>query len=147
MTDEPTTTAPAAATEPAPDPAPAAEPGPPAADPAAADADPVDAFVDDYRTRRLKYPRVSLSVALPMDDEAWTARGVAHVSRPDVEVEARRMPTAFVFELPDYRSMEGVAGDWLIRERTTGHVFALTDRAFRMLYEPLTEEVPEAPSA
>ncbi len=149
MTDEPTTppTEEPPTEEPAPEAPPTEDPATtaPAADEPEDDTDDDDK-VDDWRERRLKWPRVQMLVSLPMDDETWATRGSDYVSRPDVEVEARRMPTNFVFETPDFRTMDGLRGDWLIRERESGHVFALTDRAFKMLYES-AHESPEVPSA
>lgn len=121
-----------------------------------------DARIAASRERRLTQPLVTIAFTVPTDADSWLPGAeslvdpadsevwnAAYVSRPDLKLLARQMPWDFTFETEVYgRTMEGQAGDWLIRYDDTGHVLALTDRAFTTLFAAAEGPVaPEEPAA
>jgi hypothetical protein len=109
---------------------------------------------DVWLTRRSQRPRVTMEIRLPTDPDSWGPDGKSlgtgpwnapYVSRPGVTIQAREVPFAFRFELPDYRTVDCNPGDWLIRDTESGYVFALTKRAFGQLFE--AAPAADAPAA
>lgn len=151
MTDETTTPAPAPAEE-------------PAAEAVETEDDPVGPAIDWQEARRIA-PRVVLQVPMPTDPESWAdAEGgedmaaitgetdplwnAPFTSRPDIRVQARQIPVAFTFSVPDaFTTMRCAAGDWLIKDLESGYVYAITDRAFRHIYQATTDEPIAEPAA